>query len=75
MSVVNDPLNVSPWMTAAETAVYMKRSRRFVLNLVKAGRLRAARVTGRREILCRREWCDQAIEDLAAPIEMVRRRA
>ncbi len=58
----NDP---SPWMTTAEIAAYMKRSRRFVLGLVKSGRLRAARVGGRRELLSCRKWIDEAIVELS----------
>lgn len=67
---------VSPWMTAAEGGAYLKRSKRYVLREVSAGRLRAARIGGRGEILTRREWLDQLIEDQAAPVlVMPRRRA
>ncbi len=66
--------NESPWLTAAEAASYLKRGRRFVLHEIHAGRLRAARIGGRGEILTRREWCDAFVEDQAAPIAIVRRR-
>lgn len=49
----------SPLLTAAEAATYLKRGRRFIIREIHAGRLRAAVVGGRREILTRPEWCDQ----------------
>jgi len=64
----------SPWMNAAEAAAYLKRGRRFVLREIHAGRLRAARIGGRGEILTRAEWCDQYVEDQAAPIALATRR-
>lgn len=63
----------SPWMTAKEAAEYLKRGRRFVLREIHAGRLRAAKIGGRGEILTSRQWCDQFITDLAKPITMQRR--
>jgi len=63
----------SPWLTAAEAAAYLKRGRRFVLREIHAGRLRAARIGGRGEILTRREWCDAYVDDQAAPVTVRRR--
>ena len=53
----------SRWMTAAEVAAYLpgRRSKRFVLREVKAGRLRAARLGGRGEVVSCREWAVSAI--------------
>ena len=66
----------SPWMNLARGAAYAKRGRRFLAKEVRAGRLRAAVVGGRRELFLKREWLDQWIEDQATPIVMsVRRRA
>jgi excisionase family DNA binding protein len=64
----------SPWLTAADAARYLKRGRRFVLAEVHAGRLRAARIGGRREVLTTRDWCDQYVIDQAAPINFTNRR-
>lgn len=64
----------SPWLTAADAAAYVKRGRRFVLSESKAARLRAVRIGGRGEILTRREWLDQFIEDQAAPVMVTLRR-
>jgi excisionase family DNA binding protein len=69
-------MNGTPWLTAAEAADHLKRGKRFVLREIKAGRLRAARIGGRGEVLTRAEWLDQFVEDLAAPVMVsVRRRA
>jgi len=65
----------SPWLNAGEAANYLRRGRRFILREVKAGRLRAARIGGRGEVLTRREWCDEFAEAQARPIEVTRRRA
>jgi excisionase family DNA binding protein len=62
----------SPWMTTREVATYLKRGRRFVLREIHAGRLRAAKVGGRGEILSRAEWCDAWVSDQAAPLPIRR---
>ena len=67
---------ISPWLTATEAAAYTKRGKRFLRSAVKAGKLRAAKVGGRQELLFRAEWLDQWLEDLATPVLLnVRRRA
>jgi excisionase family DNA binding protein len=58
----------SPWLTTAQAAAYLQRGRRFILNEVKHGRLRAARVGLRKEVMTRREWCDAWVEAKAAPV-------
>jgi excisionase family DNA binding protein len=69
-------MNASPWLTAAEAAAYLKRSKQFLLREIRAGRLQAARVGGRREILTRAEWCDAWVQDQATPVLLpIRRRA
>lgn len=64
--------NDSPWMTAKDAAAYLKRGRDFIRREIRAGRLRAARVGGRGEILTRREWCDAWVTDQATPISIRR---
>jgi excisionase family DNA binding protein len=63
----------SPWLTAREAGAYLKHSRNFVLREVRAGRLRAAIVGGRKEILTRAEWCDQWVEDRTKPMPFTSR--
>jgi excisionase family DNA binding protein len=74
MSLQAENLNASPWMTAAELATYLKRGRRFVLREIHAGRLRAARIGGRGEVLSCRAWADQWVQDQATPVTMPTRR-
>lgn len=64
----------SPWLTLAEGGARVKRGKRFLSREVKAGRLRAARIGGRGEILTRAEWLDEWVTDQAAPISMTTRR-
>ena len=66
----------SPWMTAAEGAAYIKRGKRFLMRQIHAGRVRAARIGGRGEILTRPDWLDQYVQEQAQPVVVaVRRRA
>jgi excisionase family DNA binding protein len=72
---MDTPVQTStPWITLQEAAAYAHRGARFLAREVKAGRLRAARVGGRGELLFRREWLDSWLEDLATPIAVVIRR-
>lgn len=64
---------VSPWMTTAAAAQYLHRGRRFVLKEIHAGRLRAATVGGRGEILTRPEWCDDWVANQAPVVPLPRR--
>jgi excisionase family DNA binding protein len=64
----------SPWLTLVEAAQYAKRSRRVLRAAITDGRLRAAVIGGRKEILTRREWLDAWIEDQAAPVMITARR-
>ncbi len=66
----------SPWLGLAEAAAYEKRGRRWLAREAKAGRVRCARVGGRAELMFRREWLDQHLEDQATPVTTpMRRRA
>lgn len=64
----------TPWLTSHEAGAYLKRSFRFVLREVKAGRLRAAYIGGHREVLTRREWLDEWVTAQTQPLELPRRR-
>lgn len=67
---MSDP-QPSPWRTAKEAGARGRVSERTVYNEVKAGRLRAARVGGRRELRLRDEWIDAWLE-ASAPQEITR---
>jgi excisionase family DNA binding protein len=63
----------SPWMNTTDAAKYLKRGKRFILREIHAGRLRAAIVGGRREVLTSIAWLDQWVSDQATPIALRRR--
>jgi excisionase family DNA binding protein len=48
----------SPWLTVAEAAQRARCGVKTVYREVRAGRLRAARIGGRRELRLRPEWVD-----------------
>lgn len=60
----------SPWLTANDAAQYLHRGRRFVRKEIAAGRLRAAIVGDRREILTRAEWLDAWVTDQARAVAL-----
>lgn len=69
------PHDTSPWMNGTEAGAYVGgRSKRYLRREVKLGRLRAAIIGGRKELLFRREWLDQYLEDLATPVVVNYRR-
>ena len=66
----------SPWMTVHEAAAYTHRGRRYLRKQVEAGKLRAAVVGGKKELLFKAEWLDLWLEELARPVMFqLRRRA
>jgi hypothetical protein len=78
----------SPWMSGDAASEYLsggertetgrhRFSRHFLAKQVAKGKLRAARVGGRGQLLYRREWLDAWLEEHAQPVIVapVRRRA
>jgi excisionase family DNA binding protein len=61
---------LSPWRTVKEAAQRAKTGARLIYREVKAGRLKAARVGGRRELRLRDEWIDRWLEETATPHEV-----
>jgi excisionase family DNA binding protein len=60
----------SPWLNLREAAKYIKRSPRFTASEIKNGRIRAARIGGRGEVLTKAAWLDEYLEELARPVAM-----
>lgn len=50
---------VSPWLTAEEAAQRGRCGVKTIYREVRAGRLRAARIGGRRELRLKPEWVDE----------------
>jgi excisionase family DNA binding protein len=60
----------SPWRIVEQAAQRAQVGRKTIYHEVKAGRLRAAKVGGRRELRFRDEWIDQWLEQTAQPQEI-----
>jgi excisionase family DNA binding protein len=61
----------SPWLTVAEAAQRARCGVKTVYREVRTGRLRAARIGGRRELRLRPEWVDGWLDETSAVV-MVR---
>ncbi len=61
-----------PWLTAKAVAAHLGLSLNTVYRDIRAGRMRAARVGGRREVRIRRSWADAALEATSTPVEATR---
>lgn len=59
----------TPWLTVEEMAAYAKVSKKSIYIAVASGKLRAARVNGRRDIRGKACWIDAFLEECATPIE------
>jgi excisionase family DNA binding protein len=62
--------HLTPWLTAGEAAERIRISKKTLYQEVGAGRLRAARIGGRRNLRFLPEWCDQYLEASATPVEV-----
>jgi excisionase family DNA binding protein len=60
-----------PWLTVAEAAQRARCGVKTVYREVRTGRLRAARIGGRRELRLRPEWVDGWLDETSAVV-MVR---
>ena len=57
------------WLTPKEAAQRARCGVKTIYREAKAGRLRAARIAGRRELRMKREWVDAWLERTATPFE------
>ena len=64
-----DPRTVTsnPWLTVSEAADRARCGVKTIYREVQAGRLRAARIGGRRELRLKREWVDEWLIRAAEP--------
>ena len=67
---------VTVWMTTAEMAKYARVGIKTIYKEIRSGRLRVARVGGRREYRGTEDWTDEWLEESATPVVLpIRRRA
>jgi excisionase family DNA binding protein len=62
-------INESRWLTAEEAATYARTGVKTIYREVRAGRLRAAKVGGRRELRLTREWIDEWLLKSTLPLQ------
>jgi excisionase family DNA binding protein len=58
------------WLRVAEAATRARCCPKVIYAEVKRGRLRAARIGGRRDLRFRAEWIDQWLDASAAPVDV-----
>ncbi|MGE3959941.1 MAG: helix-turn-helix domain-containing protein [Vicinamibacterales bacterium] len=59
-----------PWLTVREAAARARVGAKLIYREVASGRLRAARVGGRRDLRFRPEYVDAWLEASATPVEV-----
>jgi excisionase family DNA binding protein len=59
------------WLTVVEAAARAKVSKRVIYSEVRAGRLRAAKVGGRRQLRLTPQWVDDWLIASATPVLVV----
>lgn len=59
VGILAKPLSDSPWLTVEEAAQRARCGIKLIYREVRAGRLQAARVGGRRELRLLGEWVDE----------------
>jgi hypothetical protein len=62
-----------PWRNLSGAAARTGRGKRFLLKEIESGRLRAARIGGRREVITSDAWLDEWLASQAAIVALTRR--
>jgi len=60
----------TPWLTVPEAAQRARVGAKAIYSEIRAGRLRAARVGGRRDIRIRAVWVDSWLDQASTPVEV-----
>jgi excisionase family DNA binding protein len=66
------PAYIDPWLTLRQGAAHAQADEATLRREIRRGRLRAARIGGRKCIRLRRSWIDQWLEQTSTPVEAVR---
>lgn len=69
-ATMDDIKTGTPWRTAEEAAARAQVGLKLIYREVKAGRLRAARVGGRRDLRLLDQWVDDWLISTAVPAEL-----
>ena len=64
----------SDWLTVEQARNIAQCGAKLLYREIKAGRLRAARIGGRRDLRIQRSWIDEWLTRCATPIEIAPRR-
>lgn len=72
--MIESTTSPSPWLTVAEAAQRARCGVKTVYREVRAGRLRAARIGGRRELRLRPEWVDTWLDQTSAVVMVIAER-
>jgi excisionase family DNA binding protein len=67
---VDPDTSKAPWWTVREAANHARCSTRTIYGEVRRGKLRAAKIGGRRQLRFRPSWVDEWIENSITPIEV-----
>ena len=63
-------VQATPWLTAKQAAKRLQSGVKLVYHEVASGRLRAARIGGKRAIRIKAEWIDAYLEAMVQPVEI-----
>jgi excisionase family DNA binding protein len=64
--------DTDPWLTLRDGAEHVKTNEATLRREIRRGRLRHARIGGRKCIRIRRSWLDAWLEQTSTPIEVTR---
>jgi excisionase family DNA binding protein len=73
-TINGSPSTVSPWLTVTEAADRGRCGVKLLYREIRAGRLKAARIGGRREYRLRPEWIDQWLDASSTVVDVTRGR-
>ena len=63
---------MTPWLTVGEAAARLKISKKTIYKEVRAGRMRAAKIGGRRALRFLESWVDEFAVATSTPVEVGR---